>query len=162
MKFKSQRHLILSLKKKSGVQLSDSEIKELLGIEGVEEKKPEDEPKKEEPKKEEPKKEEMKTEDKPKEEVKPKEEEKKDGHEAGSAPTIEGLAASIAQLTENVNMIMEAMAAMMEGAAPAPAEEAKTEEETEEEKKPEEDADMTEDEMEEELKKTISELEGLA
>lgn len=168
MKFKNKRHLVLSLKKKSGVALSDAEVKELLGIEGTEQKaddkKPEDKDKEEAEKKaadEAAKKEE--------DEKKPVPEKKADE----SAPTmsIEDLGKAIAQIQENLNMLMEAMATMMD----VPAEEAKVDPAKEEEKKEEEvkedeeektshedeDADMTEEEMEKELEKTIAELETL-
>jgi hypothetical protein len=166
MKFKSKRHLILTLKKKSGVELSIEEAKELMGLE----------PKKEEEVK---KPAEAKAEDKPKEEEKkpeekvcddkPKEEEKKEAPAGGEAISMESLGAAIASLQENMNMLMEALATMMEGSSnAAPAEEAKTEDKPaeaakeEEVESEEEEKEMSEDEMEKELEKTIAELESIA
>lgn len=169
--FKSKRHMILALKKKSGVQLSDAEVKELLGIEGVEEKKPEDKPKVEDkPAAAAPA---AKPEDKPAED-KPKEDDKKKDGDPAAAPTmsIDDLGKALATMQENMNMIMEALASLMdsEGAEdPAeekPAEEGKGDDAAKDPKKEdkpadeEEDKEMNEDEMEKELEKTIAELES--
>lgn len=151
--FKSKRHMILSLKKKSGVQLSDSEIKELLGIENQEVKEPEKKP---EEKPAAP----AATEEKPEE--KPEDKTKEVDPSAAPSLSLEDLGAAVATLTENVNMIMEAIATMMDGQstevpAAAPAEEAKADDKPADE----EEEEMTEDEMEKELEKTIAELESI-
>jgi hypothetical protein len=163
MKFKSKRHLILTLKKKSGVELSHDEVKELMGLEPKkeEEVKPEDKKPQEEAKA---------CDDKPKEEEKKVEEKADPAAEAPKAMSMEDLGSAIAALQENMNMLMEALATIMEGnAAPAPADEAKAEDKPEEEKEVEvevstedEEEEMSEDEMEKELEKTIAELESIA
>lgn len=175
MKFKNKRHLILTLKKKAGIELSTEEAKELMGLEPKEEdKKPEDKEKPEAAAAA------AKSDEKASRDDK-KPEDKKEVEQKADAPapktmSLEEVGAALAQLQENMNMIMEAVATMMEGQA-APAEEAKTTDEeiveekvdeSEEEKEvevsiedKEDEEEMSDDEMEKELEKTIAELESL-
>ena len=94
---------------------------------------------------------------------------KEDG--AATPMSVEDLGKQIASIQENLNMLMEAFAVMMEGQAPAdaaPSDEAKGDEEQDADKKEgdaevedKEDDEMTEEEMEKELEKTIAELESI-
>ena len=170
MKFKSKRHALLAIKKKSGIELTAEEAKELMGLE------PKEEPKKEEEKKQEPKKEEMKEEPKKEEDKGSYDKDKKDSPAAGetkedqaapAAMSIEDLTKMVKELQENVGMMMEAMTVLMNGDSgeEKPAEESKEGEESQETKETYESEDdedeMTEEEMEKELEKTISEIESL-
>jgi hypothetical protein len=178
---KTKKHLLLSLKKKSGV-ITEAEQKELDTLEAEaakacaeDDKKKEEEAKKAADEAAAKAKADEEAKKKADEEAKAKEEEakKKEG-EAGSV-TMESLAAQIAEMSKNMNMIMEALSVVLESGAPV-SEEAKegeavegSEEEVEDEMDEEkgdmevdsEEEEMTEEEMEKELEKTIAELEAL-
>lgn len=177
MKFQSKKHATLALKKKSGDTLSADEQKELdaLNTKSEEDKKKEDEEKKtadeaaakakadEDKKKEDEEKAKAEAAKKEEEDKKKPAPEKKEGEEGTeSSVTLESLSAAISKLSENMNMLMEAFATMMDTGAPA--EEAKGDEGTEDkpkEEETEEESEQTDEEMEEELEKTIAELESI-
>lgn len=189
---KTKRHLLLSLKKKSATATAE-ELKELETLDAAEKACADDQAKKDEEAKKSAasdaaaaaKAEEDK---KKKEEAdkaaadaaakaeadkkKPAEEQKADPA-AGSAVTIEELSSKIDAISQNLQMVMEALANMMgeeETEESGEAEPAEGEAATDEQKadlvqdpnqKPKEEDDMTEEEMQKALEDVITEMEKL-
>ncbi len=148
---KTKRHLILLLKKKSGVELSHDEVKELMGLE----------PKKEEDKKAEDEKP-VVPEAKADDVVPPKEDEEKPEEKAevtDGAVTIESLSSKVDAMLQNMQMMMEALANMMD--APVSEEKPAEEEKAEVEIECDDEEDMTDEEMEKALADVVSEMEKL-
>ena len=163
---KTKRHLLLSLKKKSGV-ISEVEAKELEKLEVEASKSDEDKKKEEEAAKKaaddaaaaaKAKEEEDKKKKEEEDKKKPAEEQKEG--EAGTV-TLEALASKIDSMAQNLQMCMEALAQMMDVEAPAAeeGEEAKAGEEAKEDEEKEE--DLSDEEMEKALEAVVAELEEL-
>lgn len=167
---KTKRHLLLALKKKSGVALTEVEAKELKDLEtaAATATKSDEDKKKEEADKAAADAKAKEDADKAEADKKAKEEadvaaKKKEGE--GGTVTLESVAAQVSEIVQNMNTMMEALSQLLEVSADAPAKEEKPAEEEktpgEEEKPADEEEEMTEDEMMKELEKTIDELESL-
>jgi hypothetical protein len=179
---KTKRHLLLLLKKKS-TQITEAEVKELSEIEKAcaeDDKKKEDEAKAKAAADDAAK---AEADKKAKEEAdkaaaeeaakkKPAEEQKADPAASG-AVTIEELSSKIDAISQNLQMVMEALANMLgeeeteeSGEAEPKEGEAATDEQKAEvvqdpNKKPKEEEDMSEEEMQKALEDVIAEMEQL-